>query len=738
MDPNPIKKARNTYDNASGWNNFRQENVKTKNKIENATSLMNLFIPQDIKVQANLIAATTPENAKDNKKMSFQGNSQNEKRPSTHGKGNNFISPNMQMINDANGLTQVYQRGITQGTGGQKSPWGMMQRYRGEVNDDRAFTQLQERFHGVSSTLELQPLDMTEKKFNGRARLFIASFPRDMTEQKLREMVEEYAEVGEVFCNLEKGYAFFRLSTRKQAAKARRELDGKAMKDGRSLKVRVSPHQGAIRVYNLSPWISNELLHAAFSCFGEIERAVVYCDERAQSKEEGVVEFVRKNSAQDAVRKCAEGCFFLTASIRPALAEIIEGTDDGEGLQEKMLSKKSDEYLFERETPPRFAFPGSFEFDYGSKWRMLYQLKKQKLETLEREMKLEEEKLIAQMEFARYEHETEKLREELRNKENFCEQQKSMWAVKQQQMDQLIQQEQEFRENQEETMVNNMQAQDQKLQEKQQLNSQFLKSKEEEMQAQSNEAAAVPTDAYGYGYHQGYYDYQGNYHQGTYPGYDQQSYDQQGYGQGYTQGYDQQGYTQQSYNQQGYTQQGYTQQGYTQEGYTQGYNQQEYDQHGYYQQNYEQGKDSAAENKQGNPNAESNQHATTQSESSKFGNAETSNAQPVSQVGNTQQATTHQGNAHPAYSTNENTPSSAPQASNPPAYDQQNYNSQGYYQQGYPQQGYTQQDYARYYAQVYGQSYTTADPSGVNNSAVSNTGSQAPLNDASAAMHRTS
>jgi len=240
MDPNPIKRARNTYDNASVWNNFRQENVQTKSKIENTLSLMNLFIPQDIKVQANLIAATTPENTKDNK-TSFQGNSQNDKRPITQGKGSNFISPNMQMKNDANVLAQVYQRGMTQGTGGQKGSWGIMQRYRGEVNDDRAFTQLQERFHGVSSTLELQPLDMTEKKFNGRARLFIASFPRDMTEQKLREMVEEYAEVGEVFCNLEKGYAFFRLSTRKEAAKARRELDGKAMKDGRSLKVRVHP-----------------------------------------------------------------------------------------------------------------------------------------------------------------------------------------------------------------------------------------------------------------------------------------------------------------------------------------------------------------------------------------------------------------------------------------------------------------------------------------------------------------
>jgi len=598
----------------------------------------------------------------------------------------------MQIKSDMSGLAQVYQRGISQVTGGQKGGMGIMQRYRGEINDERAFTQLQERFHGVTSTLELQPLDMTEKKFSGRARLFIASFPRDMKEQELKDMVGEYGEVGEVFSNLDKGFAFFRLSTRKEAAEARRALDGKPMKDGRALKVRVSPHQGAVRIFNLSPWVSNELLHAAFSCFGEIERAVVYCDERAQSKEEGIVEFVRKNSAQDAVRKCAEGCFFLTASIRPALAEIIEGTDDGEGLQEKMLSKKSDEYQFERETPPRFAFPGSFEFDYGSKWRMLYQLKKQKLETLENEMKLEEEKLIAQMEFARYEHETEKLREELRSKETFCEQQKSMWAVKQQQMDQLIQQEQEFRENQEEAMVNNMQAQDQKLQEKQQLNSQFLKSKEEELQAQSGtDAAAVPTDAYGYGYHQGYYDNEGNYHYGMYPGYDQQGYDQQGY----TQGYGQQGYTQQSYNQQGYNTQGYSQQGYTQQGYNQGYTQQGYEQQGYYQQNYEQEKEAKAENSQRDLQQGNNQQQAMPPQTSNF-DTQKSNGQVNNQQG-------VQSNAQSTYARSDNIPPVTPQSGSNLSQDQSSMNQQGYYQQGYPQQGYSQQGYSQ---QGYSQGYT--------------------------------
>ena len=60
---------------------------------------------------------------------------------------------------------------------------------------------------------------------------------------------------------------------------------------------------------------------------------------------------------------------------------------------------------------PRFANHGSFEFEYGTRWKQLHELYKQKEEALRREMKMEEEKLEAQMEYAKYEHETELLRE---------------------------------------------------------------------------------------------------------------------------------------------------------------------------------------------------------------------------------------------------------------------------------------------------------------------------------------
>lgn len=85
------------------------------------------------------------------------------------------------------------------------------------------------------------------------------------------------------------------------------------MRKGRALKVRFAPSSATVKVKNLTPWVSNELLERAFSVFGEIERAVVIVDERGKSTGEGIVEFARKPCAQQAIRKCTDGCYFLTA-----------------------------------------------------------------------------------------------------------------------------------------------------------------------------------------------------------------------------------------------------------------------------------------------------------------------------------------------------------------------------------------------------------------------------------------
>lgn len=87
------------------------------------------------------------------------------------------------------------------------------------------------------------------------------------------------------------------------------------MRKGRVLKVRFAPNSSIVKVKNLTPFVSNELLEKAFSVYGEIERAVVIVDERGKSLGEGIVEFARKPSAVLALRKCTEGCYFLTGLV---------------------------------------------------------------------------------------------------------------------------------------------------------------------------------------------------------------------------------------------------------------------------------------------------------------------------------------------------------------------------------------------------------------------------------------
>merc|ERR1711981_536629 len=186
-----------------------------------------------------------------------------------------------------------------------------------------------------------------------------------------------------------------------------------------------------------------------------------------RSKGEAIVEFEKKPCAIECVKRCSEGCFFLTASLRPVIAEIQDEAEDDDGCQEKMLPKRNHEYQSEREIGPRFANPGSFEFEYGSKWKALYDMKKQKLEALDREMKLEEDKLVAQMEFARYEHETEMLKNQLRQREQQRDRQKAEWEERERQMSEMMSAEAERRKREEEAMMKRMQEQESNMRRRQ-------------------------------------------------------------------------------------------------------------------------------------------------------------------------------------------------------------------------------------------------------------------------------
>lgn len=49
------------------------------------------------------------------------------------------------------------------------------------------------------------------------------------------------------------------------------------MRKGRSLKIRFAPIAAAIKVKNLTQFVSNELLEYAFSIFGDVSNLNEYC-----------------------------------------------------------------------------------------------------------------------------------------------------------------------------------------------------------------------------------------------------------------------------------------------------------------------------------------------------------------------------------------------------------------------------------------------------------------------------
>ncbi|XP_043513108.1 hrp65 protein-like isoform X2 [Frieseomelitta varia] len=353
--------------------------------------------------------------------------------------------------------------------GGRGGRGGIERNMANRSQDDR----LMERIMAISGpTHDLPPQETTEKKFSGRNRLYIGNLTNDVTDEEIQQMFQQYGEISELFVNKEKNFAFLRMDYRVNAEKAKHELDG-TMRKGRALKVRFAPYS-QIKVKNLTPWVSNELLERAFSVFGEIERAIVIVDDRGKSTGEGIVEFCRKPSAQLALRKCTEGCYFLTASLRPVVVEPFEQQDDIDGYPDKTLPRKNPEFFKARDIGPRFAQIGSFEHEYGTRWKQLHELYKQKEEALKREMAMEEEKLEAQMEFARYEHETELLREQLRMREADRERQKREWEMKERQAEEQRTREEELRRRQQEEMAMRIRRQEEELHRRQQENNLFM------------------------------------------------------------------------------------------------------------------------------------------------------------------------------------------------------------------------------------------------------------------------
>ncbi|XP_060612120.1 non-POU domain-containing octamer-binding protein isoform X1 [Anolis sagrei] len=288
-----------------------------------------------------------------------------------------------------------------------------------------------------------------EKTFTQRSRLFVGNLPPDITEEEMRKLFEKYGKAGEVFIHKDKGFGFIRLETRTLAEIAKVELDNMPLR-GKQLRVRFACHSASLTVRNLPQFVSNELLEEAFSMFGQVERAVVIVDDRGRPSGKGIVEFSGKPAARKALDRCGEGSFLLTMFPRPVTVEPMDQYDDEEGLPEKLVIKNQ-QYHKEREQPPRFAQPGSFEYEYAMRWKALIEMEKQQQEQVDRNIKEAREKLEMEMEAARHEHQVMLMRQDLMRRQEELRRMEELHNQEVQKRKQLeLRQEEERRRREEE------------------------------------------------------------------------------------------------------------------------------------------------------------------------------------------------------------------------------------------------------------------------------------------------
>ncbi|EPB80231.1 hypothetical protein ANCCEY_00633 [Ancylostoma ceylanicum] len=263
-------------------------------------------------------------------------------------------------------------------------------------------------FSGMAFTESELMGDLPKKKFTGRCRLFVGNLPNEVKEAELKELFSPHGDIAECYLS-GKGFAFLRMDTRAHAESAKEAIDGRVI-HGRQVRVRFAVHGAALRVKELSPTVSNEMLYHAFSHFGDVERAVHIVDEKGRPTGEGIVEFERKPSCNEAMQAIKEKVFLLTASPKPLVVELLEPRDEDDGLAERMIPRTS-QLIKERELGPRFPSQNTFEFVYGMKWKELYAMERQRKAQLDEELKEARRRLESDMELAYQDYQAQMLRE---------------------------------------------------------------------------------------------------------------------------------------------------------------------------------------------------------------------------------------------------------------------------------------------------------------------------------------
>lgn len=81
-----------------------------------------------------------------------------------------------------------------------------------EINNVIFQDRLTDKLMSISGpTIDLPPAVNVEKKFAGRARLYIGNVTNDLTDEDLSGLFSAYGETNELFVNRDKNFAFIRM-----------------------------------------------------------------------------------------------------------------------------------------------------------------------------------------------------------------------------------------------------------------------------------------------------------------------------------------------------------------------------------------------------------------------------------------------------------------------------------------------------------------------------------------------
>lgn len=209
-------------------------------------------------------------------------------------------------------------------------------KYDGQKAPRNDFDIINEKLRAIHSpVIDLAPIKY-DGKFLGRYRLYVSNVADSVTKEDLENAFKVYGELNDVYIQPKRNFGFVRMDYYNNALQAKRDLHGTLLKE-RKIYVSFSP-QASITVKHLSPSVTNELLHIAFSVFGEIECCFVIIDRRGKPTGEGVVDYVRKSSAILAKKHCTEKMFFVTSSLKPVTVEDYVPPPDTDGVPEDQVN----------------------------------------------------------------------------------------------------------------------------------------------------------------------------------------------------------------------------------------------------------------------------------------------------------------------------------------------------------------------------------------------------------------